>query len=201
MAFMSSLNVIHPYTYKLLGETLQLGPCEEFAERDKQVGDLVNQALYRKKSVVRHDMFEARGVAAMMKNASLLLDPELSCLYDERIKKVTTTMYGMALMDERPEQMAEADWNILREQLTTESQMLEILGKEGDLIFIGGVLENCMANAMAQARRKFRPNGGTVAYVPELCVSVDEELRGKVEEIFEQEKIIALTLEAATRML
>ena len=30
------LNIIHPYTYKLNGTTLNIGPCKKFEKRDNK---------------------------------------------------------------------------------------------------------------------------------------------------------------------
>ena len=39
------LNIIHPYTYKFNGDTLDIGPCPEFRERDGKVRNFIKKSF------------------------------------------------------------------------------------------------------------------------------------------------------------
>ena len=60
------INIIHPYTFKLTGDTLNIGPCEEYDERDRKVAAFVRKALDSKVQVLWHKYHDGKPLTHTM---------------------------------------------------------------------------------------------------------------------------------------
>ena len=141
------LNIIHPYVFKLIGDTLNIGPIEEFVDRDTKVKTLVEKVQKSGGKVLLHNYSDGNLIREVMHKSAFYEDPLFSFLFEEDIEKVTTTPYGVPILDKKPANIKENDWNVLLGIYTKHSELrIKTEGHE-TIAFIGGALERCLANA------------------------------------------------------
>lgn len=153
------LHIVHPYTFKILNGELNVGPCEEFAKRDKRLNLLVQGFLDTGSGVVVHDLVGGGLSRVLLEAAAIRLDPMYAPLLDGRVQRISTNPWGLPVDD-----------SYGGNGLTTHSEFCDIV--EFPLCFIGGYFDRCLGNVAAYARG-FDKRG--ICYVPELCVSVDDK--------------------------
>lgn len=134
------LNVVHPYTFKVSGNTLTLGSISVFDERNRRASSLIGRFLDLGKRVVWHK--DASHDGDFLEDLALETDESLRIIFDERVETVLTDAYGIRL-------------NPMLNQ------------NSGCNVFIGGVFERCFFNSILAHTRS--SNGDRVVYVPELC--------------------------------
>jgi len=164
------LNIIHPYTYKVNEETVEIGPRKEFEERDRKVASFVSRVLDSNNKVLLHRNYDGSFADYLMKEASLILDPIYEILSDPRIDCVTTCSKGVPLKDDKPKSVSDEEWAHIGEILSKHSELEQKMDDDGPIVFIGGVLERCVSNATHYYNEYIRSNQ-RVIYIPELCVS------------------------------
>jgi hypothetical protein len=195
------LNIIHPYTYKLEGTTLNLGPVEEFKERDEKLRYFVDQALNYKTRVLIHHHRHPKSIDGAMVSIGFHVDPLFKFMFDPRIKQVVTTLYGAPLPDERIETISEDQWNLLKDYFTSDSNLRRIVGKPKNIFFIGGVLEKCLCNAAAHFLSYQNGESQKIFYIPELCVSFDQTQREITEGKLKDRSIESISAKEAIKIL
>ena len=179
------LNIIHPYTYKFNGDTLDIGPCPEFRERDEKVRNFIRKSFDVGANVILHNYSEGSCIGDGLRDAAFLTDPLFDFLFDERIKEVKTTIHGLPRFDKKPKGFPRREWEIFSKIYISHLEFSKLIGREKNVFFIGGVLENCVANIMNYFYENHIRNGERLFYIPELCVSVDPK---KWEEIDMEKK-------------
>ncbi|MDO8467926.1 MAG: hypothetical protein Q7S56_03200 [Nanoarchaeota archaeon] len=184
------LNIIHPYTYHGDGDTFCIGGPEKFDERNKQVREFV---LSFGERILIH-RFRNGLIEDNIREISLNMDSNFD--YIKKLKNITTTQFGIPLPDERPKEISEDKWKYLCGIYSISSEIMNAINGDEDHLFIGGVLENCVTNAMAYFRENYSPEG-KILYIPELCVSENGELLSKVEKELDKLKIYPINLEDA----
>lgn len=195
------LNIIHPYTFKLQGDGLQIGPCEEYEERDKRITSYVKTILDSGATVLHHKHYLGQGLRQVMHDVALKVDPLYEILFDTRVKTVVTTPYGTPFLDEKPAAVSRDEWEHFRKEYTSHSELQELVGSHNPIVFIGGVLENCVANAAAYFHLHYRKQGQELFYIPELCVSLDVKSLARVKPQLEGMNINFLSYEKALMII
>ncbi len=195
------INIIHPYTFKLTEDTFQIGPCEEYEERDQKVATFVKEALSSEAKVLWHKCHDGDPVKYIMHELAFESDPIYEFLFDRRVNTVTTTIYGTPLPDDKPEGIPEEQWSCFREMYTSHSELRRKIGSPGLVFFIGGVLENCIANAAVYFHQHYRRDGQQLLYLPELCVSQNPDLLKKIESELKHREINPISYEKALELV
>ncbi|MEK6918720.1 MAG: hypothetical protein AABW73_01645 [Nanoarchaeota archaeon] len=178
-----TLHIVHPYTYKVKGDTLLGGPFPEFRERDEKISLLVRRAI-KNGTVMRHysnPMVSGEGFSEL---GCLLFDPLFKWSVNKKIIDLTTSS-GVPISDVRPEKISPEDWEICKRHWTTKKELARIVSDSSPNVFIGGYLENCVTNAVGYHQKTFRKKGEVAYYVPELCArspdSSWDEIKPKLE--------------------
>ena len=196
------INIIHPYTYKLVGDTLNMGPVSEYTERDLGVAVVVNTALDKGAKVLLHRYHDGDQFKAMLEQAALALDPLYGFIFDPRITSVVTTPFGTPRPNAKPEPISAETWRAVEKMYTSDSELEQHFIDVNPIIFIGGVLERCVTNIACYAHQKYKKPGQELFYIPELCVSLDRELLQKTTlPEFAKRDIKPLTVEQFRRRL
>ncbi len=195
------LNIIHPHMYKGTGDTLVLGPIEQFAERDKRVSEFISTALNGGVDVLMHKNDSGDMMKSIVEEMVLYRDSHFKILFDSRVNICTTTQWGMPLPDLRPETFSQDVWDRAIEIYDSRKSLYEKVRGHTKTMFIGGVLENCVANAMGYFQDEFGFAGKDIFYVPELCVSIDSVQLGLVDVKFKERGFSELTTEQALNLM
>jgi hypothetical protein len=191
------VNIIHPYTFKLIEDTLQLGPCEEFKERDANLAGFVLAALDAGAKVLHHRHEHPTTFQGHLCDAAFHFDPLFEFLFDARIGSVVTTQSGIPMPDNRVEGVTEEDWKTLSEIYTSQSKLGSMVRDCGDVFFVGGVFENCLANAAFYFNKFYRREGQGMFYIPDLCVTFVAERKKDCEDILAKNGISGVSVQYA----
>ncbi|MBI2148590.1 hypothetical protein HYU23_02830 [Candidatus Woesearchaeota archaeon] len=175
------LNIIHPYTFKLSGSTLKIGPVPEFRKRDKKVEQLARKVLSSGGKVIYYKYSDGNFVKEVMHESALHSDPIYQFLYGS-VETVTTTPYGIPIPDEKPAKIEVEAWKLMTELYTRHSELRQIIEGHENVVFIGGALEKCLANAAIYFNQHYREPGQKLLYVPELCVSFNADEKERAVE-------------------
>lgn len=194
------LSMVHPYTYKLQDGNLMLGPVAEFQERDKVLSNVVNHALDRGVQVVCHWLQHPESIEGAIEQVTFSVDPLFAWTKDQRMHHVVTSKYGVPIPDNPPGNISQRSWENLKKYFTTQSKLREVMGNPDMIIFVGGLLEACVTSAMGYHHQYDRRKGQRVAYIPELCVSLDQEQRRMFEGELEKIAIERVNCAEAQRM-
>jgi len=181
---MKTLHVVHPYTFKVENDRLIAGPISQFTSRDESIRDLVSVALDNGK-VINYVGKIKGSWDGLLELGAMLCDPLFNWVKDNRIVEITTLDSGVLIGEDKPEALGDEQWEIAKRCFTTPDEMKKLTEDSQPNIFIGGYLENCLANAMGHHQKHFRKNGERVYYVPELCARHNstpwDEVRPKLE--------------------
>ena len=188
------LNIIHPYTYKLREGLFVLGSIDEYKERDEKLSAFVTRALKSRARVLHHRRTSPGSMEAGVEDVAFEVDPLFRFFRDGEIDSFATTLYGVPIADERPlsSKITSREWDQLKSLFISYSKLREKIGNPDNVFFIGGVFECCLANAATYFRRQYFPDT-IMYYIPELCVSLNEDLFRETEERLEREKISPLS--------
>ena len=195
------INIIHPYVFKLKGDTLHGGPIEEFRERDEKISKLVSNALNKGVKVLHHRAQHPESLHGFLQDTTFESDPLFKFLFDDRISHVVTLDYGVPLPDVKPRDIKDKEWRSLSEFYTSHSELKSKVEKSNPCLFIGGVLENCLANASKYFRENFFDDETAIYYVPNVCVSLDKDLLDKVEPKLRKANIFPLNYDDALSLI
>ena len=176
------INIVHPYTFKLIGDTLQIGQVEEFNARDKSISDFVNFALDSKASCLVHKYIDDNVLREIMHKTALQTDPYYNFIFDSRIDTIRTTPYGVPIPDEKPKEIPKEEWKYCKRIFSLDFELKQKFTGHDTIIFIGGVLEYCLINAISYCCGNYKLNNETYLYIPEFCVSFDEVQKDKCKE-------------------
>src|SRR3989338_265709 len=95
------VNVIHPWTYKLNGDKLEIGAIRKYSKRDNKVSDFVRACTESGIQIVCHESYYDM-IRNMMEMGAIYSDKKFAPLFDGCVKWVTTTLGGIPLVDEKP---------------------------------------------------------------------------------------------------
>lgn len=195
------VNIIHPYTFKLIGNAFQIGPVPEFEERDKNLSTLVAETLAANGRVIVHRDDDEKSLRSAMQDMAFRIDPLFSFLFDSRVESVVTTHYGLPIPDKRPDAVPKKMWTALRKTYTSHSTLQRKISKPRTVFFVGGVLENCVVNAACYFHKHYQTPGQQLLYVKELCVSQDTTLLEKIQPQFDERGIQAISYQDAMKRI
>ena len=168
------LNVIHPYVYRLKGDTLIQREMSEYLERDRKVSGLIKRFLGVGRGVNWYQFCPNNNpLDPLWVEIAFGGDPFLSILLDSRIKKVASSEIGVPYSEKG-------------------------LQLDEEMIFIGGALERCMTNSMG-VHRILNGGGDKIRYIPELSVVFDKDELVESEWILERDGIKSVSLEEVMR--
>ena len=194
------VNLIHPYTYRLQGNGLIIGPMEEFCERDFMAAEFLTRALERGKVLHCRDQPE-RSLRGILVQTAFMGSPLYHVLADSRMKSVVIPVHGIPLPETRPEQISHDIWCQLQGIYASHRQLQQEVGQPQNVFFIGGMLENCVTSAAFYHSQFFRSHAQQLYYVPELCATRDVGDRKITEEKFQQQNIHPLTFAEALELM
>ena len=195
------LNIIHPHTFKQVDKTLMIGSYEPYLERDEKVASFVERALDSRVKILVHKYSDGDFIADVLRESALIRDPIYKCLYDERAEAIATTSFGTPLPDRKPEEFSDEFWKAIQEIFISHSDLAEKVAGHSPVLFIGGVLENCLANAAGYSSDNYRKDGEKFFYIPELCVSLNKNEWAEVKPKLDERDIRPLGYEEALDFL
>ncbi len=196
------VHLIHPYTYKLEGDTFIAGPIPKHHRRDSLVAAFIDRALEKGAQVMHHRDKNPRFLEGVLQDAMLEGDPLFSFLRDPRINSVVTTPLGIPLPSQKPAGCSSEVWSAAQEVYTSHSQFQQELRSSPSVSFLlGGVLEACVSNFALYYHQHYQREGEQVFYLPQLCVSFNTIVRREREETLRQANIKSLSYPRAIRML
>lgn len=199
------IHVIHPYTYNIVGNTLEMGPIEQYAERDQKVAHFLQCGLDAEARILHYRDAPKDTIRGALVNLALEPNVFYKALSDPRVDDtIITTLYGVPIPDECPPQISKEDrelYELYHSIFTTRSQLQQKLGTPSATFFIGGALEACVGNMAEYYDRYYRKNGERAYYIPELCASFNEQLRQRREERLASRSIERLTYDQALAIL
>ncbi len=191
------IHVVHPYTYKLVGDTLNLGPIPQFSRRDRLIGNFLREALESRVRILHHGDQPFDTIRGILLKIAFRLDPNYVSLLDSHIAFVVTTHYGTPLPDEKPAELTVAQWKDLCALYTSHSDLQNKIGKPSISLFFGGLVEACLANTLGYHLEHFHTKDARLCYVPEFCVSFSNEQRKHWEKQFADVGIESLSSQDA----
>jgi len=195
------LNIIHPHTFRQVGDTLMIGPYEPYKERDEKVSAFVTRTLDSGKKVISNNYSDGYFISDCLRRAAFLGDPLYTFLSDERIDTITTPATGTPIPDKRPEAIPVEYREALRQIYISHSDLKGKVGGYEHVIFIGGFLGNCVTNAAAYFHQHYRKSGQQLFYIPELCVSFREKDLAEVKPKLDERDIRPLDYEEAMDLI
>ena len=192
------LFVVHPYTYKQDSDGfVGISKTDKSSIRDRDIGLLVNQFLDREHKVVA--LFER---SEFFESAGFTFDDNYKFIFDDRLIREAIPPTGYPRPDNRPEGINDEQWEQVKAFYASKEKFGDLLSNYRDVYFIGGILERCVAN-FANYCRNHRTSSNELFYIPELCVSTDENMRLEVENKLKKMNILPLnygdTLERLVR--
>ena len=101
----------------------------------------------------------------------------------------------------RPESFSKEVWERAIKIYDSRSSVYDKVRSHSKAMFIGGALENCVANAMGYFQDEFGFAGQDMCYVPELCVSVDRVELVVIEAKIKKRGVKSLSVEQAIRLI
>lgn len=196
----ATVHIIHPYTYRLKGDTLQLGPVEEWAERDLKVTRFVEEGLEIGAQVFCHLRQPLNSLSGAMEKMAFLGSSLGDIFSDERLISLVTDSYGKPIPDARPDVIPEGVWEEIRNVYTGHSELRDKLRLTDVTFCIGGALENCVASFALYHHEHYR-QGKPLFYIPELCASFDAGQWRKSEKLLQERDVNPLSMEEALKEL
>ncbi|HLC72465.1 MAG TPA: hypothetical protein VJH37_02680 [Candidatus Nanoarchaeia archaeon] len=179
------IHVVHPYTYKLIGNELVMGHIPEFEESDRSIGTFLRKALDTRVALLHYGDHQFTTVRGILLQAAFELDPNYTSLLDPRVDFVVTTHYGTPIPDEKPSEITSLQWENLRADYTSHSALQKKIGKHSLHLFFGGLVEACLANTFGYHLEHFHEKGARLCYVPAFSVSFSAPDRKHMERQFE----------------
>ena len=196
------INIVHPYTYKLEGDTVFIGPFPEFEKRDRKIVSFIRKYLDLGHQVLHHRDKNPKHIDGALRDILFLNDPIYGGLFqDPRMDFVVTTPLGQPIPDNRPEAIKLKNWENYVTYFTTDSGFKNKI-KEHDInIFIGGCLDACLANAMGYYHENIRKPGEKMYYVLELSTIYDNSKLYDVTKKLIERNIFNLNYEEAMSLI
>jgi len=180
------LNIIHPYTFHVSSDTLKIGGGPEFIDRNKEVSLFIRECIDNKVKVACHFIRDGNPFNPLMTEISIKSDPNLRLLLGKGISKLYTTAGGIPVPDEKPEEIDDKIWAWIEKNMTSRSQFGSKIGKSKNLIFVGGMLESCVANVANYCHQNYREKDLNLFYIPEFCIVHDNIYLEKLMPEFEE---------------
>lgn len=165
------LHIVHPYSFKISENRIMVGPSKVYKERDSKISSFIREVIQENAPVLVHRMRETDASRYFMNQLALMGDPLYNFLFEQ--KTIHTLTGGIPIPDEKPLNLTEEEWEVINANVISHSQLKEIVEGSKHSVFIGGVLECCVANAMAYFNAHYL--GGKLSYIPECCVSLDSK--------------------------
>ena len=194
------VNIIHPYVFKVEEGIPRIGPIEEFRERDEKLAYFLKTALEKEVKVLHQRDKHPETIEGGFGNVAFRFDPVYPFLFHPSVE-VAVTLKGFPILNAKPKEVPPDVWRDFKKYYTSNRELKKKVGDPKVTLFIGGFLERCLANAMLYHNDNFRKQGQQVVYVPELCVSLDEEEKRVIEPKFHDRKILPVSYDEALRCL
>lgn len=189
------LHIVHPMMYLMPTPSYPNEPSR--TERNAKVRSFAER--FEDDLLVHYMNTDDLSLSFMMQECSLRMTEEFSYLTNG--EEIWTAQNGLPYPSTRPEGMEQKDWDYSLQFFSTEEEVLSLTKEIDDHLFIGGVLENCVSQAMGYFRYRVAPQG-SIHYVPDLCVSTNANLLEKKMGILAKEyNIYPLTPEEALARL
>lgn len=195
------VNIVHPYTLKLLGEDLILCPIEEFEERDEKIVEFIRSALDLKARVLKHD--SNNGMIELMAYGAISLDPIFrDILKDKRIRNVfTISTTGLPLPEQKPDYVTSLEsWRMAKKIISSNSKLKRSIGSPKRTFYIGGYFDVCIKNMALHQRKHYTPKK-EIFYVEDLCVVGDSRKEKNAREELLKANINSINYEEAMKLL
>lgn len=178
------LNVVHPYTFKLInkpdGLCLVVGENNEgpYRERDRKVASFMRQVLDTHGKIIVHNAVSPSFMETIFQAMTFQDDSLYSeTLSDENVLIIQTAPNGAPILDE-PKKLDEESvkaWEWCRNRMRTHCEIKYSTGNPDIVFFIGGALEACLGSFAAYHADNYSHEGQRLFYVPELSASFDEK--------------------------
>ena len=199
------VNIVHPYSYKMLREgdglTLVGGMIEEFRKRDENVANFVRTALDLDIKVLRYDFPPKESFEYALQKATVSLCPLYrSVFFDERIIGFDTLDTGKPMLDKKPKEIDKKSWDKFNGLFISDSKLRELIGKPDRTFYIGGFFEACVKN-MAYHQKKNYTSNKKVFCIEELCASTNDEKTREIREGLKKDGVRIITYEEAMELL
>ncbi|MDP1694823.1 MAG: hypothetical protein Q8L34_04760 [Candidatus Woesearchaeota archaeon] len=195
------IHVVHPYTYKLVGNELILGQIPEFEERDRSIGTFLREALDARVALLHYSDHPFTTVRGTLLQVVFELDSNYISLLDPRVDFVVTTHYGTPIPDEKPLKLTNLQWKNLRAIYTSHSDLQKKIGKPSVHLFFGGLVEACLTNTLGYHLEHFHEKGARLCYVPAFSVSFSAPDRKRMERQVENLGIETLSSQDALDLI
>ena len=108
---------------------------------------------------------------------------------------------GVPLPDEKPEEVNAEIWNDMRKLVSNHTQFQQAVKGPGNKIYIGGMLEACLANAAAYHANYCETQKQQIFYIPELCPFYYEEKIQKAHDKLQEIGVKKITFEEALALI
>ena len=195
------VNIVHPYTYKMSMNELQVSSEEHSTRRDELFSHFVNNALEKGARVLYHRNAHPYDPKGILSESPFMFDSHYEVLFDEKIDSVVTTPKGIPIADRRPKKTKPENWEKLKKYYSSHSVLKQKVGHPDLTFFIGGYFDACLANAAIYHDRFFRSDDERVFFIPDLCVCRDEMYRGYVEEKLRKRSIDTICVLGALKLM
>lgn len=195
------INIIHPYTYKLVGKELIIGRVDEYKERDQMLAEFLKQSLDNNARIIHHRHQKQESFGGVLCDTAFMQDPVYPFLFDSRIEQIVTTHYGVPLPDKKPAALSDENWGILTGEYLSHSELKRKVGTPNLVLFIGGVFENCISNAISYFLRDLKQTSTSIHYIDGLCVSLDQEQKEKTASRLAEQGVKPISSNKAIKLL
>ena len=132
--------------------------------------------------ILVHDCSCGNIITDSLEIVTLESDPLFAVFFDERVEHIVTTPSGVPIPDNKPEKISPEQWNLLNRFYIAHLALERKIQPHDRQIFIGGVFENCVANAISYYSAFYKQHIERLFYIPDLCVSFDETEKKKTEQ-------------------
>ncbi len=167
------LHIVHPYTFRLKGKTLLMGPVEEYRERDFKLSRLVKTAIAHGYPVFAHERITG-DIDSLLEAAALKGDYLFDPLFHPRVKWIGTDEYGKPIHYSKPDDVPQEVWECLLEKTVTHSQFVDLVGAPDEILVCGGEYTRCEGNFMEYIDTSFGKFERRF-FIPELSVTIPED--------------------------
>ena len=192
------LHIIHPYIYKLKGDSLTIGPIEDYTDRDRKLSDFVGKAIKSSYPIMCHE--RSKSLGSMFEGIALKCDDLFEPLFDSHVSWIGTDTHGLPIQNKKPSDMSDETWREITETTITHNQFSKKMGNPNEVIVCGGEYNRCERNFMKYIDT-FHTNIKKRFYIPELSVIIDKDLVEDTTNELEKMRFKQLSYEQALEII
>jgi|GEM_PF-6478856 len=196
------LHIVHPYTFKLNGTTLLIGDTAETADRDQGLANIVHAFFDSNDLVVYHDSMKRTMMESFVETAAFHLDKRFEWVFDDRLHRIRTPPRGHTIPDRRPELstsellasellpseiVTQEFWKEFTAYFTIDSSYVAATGDGSPAVFVGGMFDACLVNAVGHHRSLYPT--ARISVLEHYCPIMDEQNRSKSHELLADNNI------------